>query len=467
MSTANRDATLFSVCFAVGIILLLVLRLPFLLNQSAILTALLLCAIIIIYAFVVWRQGSARLSRNDRAADNLYYLGFIFTVCALGVSLYRFSVSENAPISDIVGDLGVGLSTTIVGLFLRVLILQHEDLEEIENEVRSSLIELAEATISNIRQTAEIVEQGQIHTRQTINELNDTTNQFSSGLTTRMRELEQQLQEVEIPSDVVSSRLNPALDDVSQSIVELATKIDHLEVPSHFLTERLEHSFSNLGESLPILLDNTAQSILGAISSSLVSLRTQAEEAVKVIEQVMATRVAEISLPTDEFSLQISNTLDRLDENSKFLITGMQHVKATAVQAEQLMLDSQVKFSNTLEPFGTRIAELFGDVEMHVNSLGSKLVALDTDKLAQSVSMLETFVQESKETIDAQRTLTSEQSGRIEELSSQLLAINTSVPKILESLGTLNINLSKVSVVAKESQQSVSQGWKERIFGSN
>ena len=156
----NSDAAWFAGCFLAGFFLLLILRWPSLLDQSAILAALLTCAIIGFYAFAVWYWGRFRLRRDDRAADNLYYLGFIFTVCALGVSLYRFSVADDGRIADIVGDLGVGISTTVFGLFLRVLFLQREDPADVEDRVQRELIDVAETTLARIRQTGAIVEQG-------------------------------------------------------------------------------------------------------------------------------------------------------------------------------------------------------------------------------------------------------------------------------------------------------------------
>ena len=93
----------------------------------------------------------------------------------------------------IVGDLGIGLSTTVLGLFLRVLFLRRESSEQIENRVREELVDMAEATIARIRETAEIVEEGQIATRQAIEEMNTSIKTASTKLVTNTNQLEERV----------------------------------------------------------------------------------------------------------------------------------------------------------------------------------------------------------------------------------------------------------------------------------
>jgi hypothetical protein len=80
--------------------------------------------------------------REDRAGDDLYYLGFLFTLVSLGYSLHAFG--QLHAIERIVANFGIALGTTIVGLAMRVLLyqLRGEALDEPEFAAR---IELAEA----------------------------------------------------------------------------------------------------------------------------------------------------------------------------------------------------------------------------------------------------------------------------------------------------------------------------------
>src|SRR5438477_79104 len=48
-------------------------------------------ALMIAYFICVWFTPRFEL-RDDHASDNLYYLGFLFTLVSLGSALYQFSV---------------------------------------------------------------------------------------------------------------------------------------------------------------------------------------------------------------------------------------------------------------------------------------------------------------------------------------------------------------------------------------
>jgi len=97
-------------------------------------------AIMIGYAWLIWFARNLRL-RDDQAGDNLYYMGFLFTLTSLGVSLYQFNAARAA--EDIVQNFGIAIGSTISGIALRVIFNQmRRDPVEIERQMR---LELAEA----------------------------------------------------------------------------------------------------------------------------------------------------------------------------------------------------------------------------------------------------------------------------------------------------------------------------------
>src|ERR1700738_4468600 len=92
------------------------------------------------YALLICLARGLRL-RDDQSGDNLYYMGFLFTLTSLGVSLYQFSAARAA--EEIVQNFGIAISTTIAGIGLRVLFNQmRRDPVEVERMMR---LELAEA----------------------------------------------------------------------------------------------------------------------------------------------------------------------------------------------------------------------------------------------------------------------------------------------------------------------------------
>ena len=80
--------------------------------------------------------------RDDQAGDNLYYMGFLFTLTSLAVSLYQFSATGSA--EQIVQNFGIAIASTIAGITLRILFNQmRRDPVEVEATAR---LELAEAS---------------------------------------------------------------------------------------------------------------------------------------------------------------------------------------------------------------------------------------------------------------------------------------------------------------------------------
>jgi hypothetical protein len=96
--------------------------------------------IMLAYAALIFLARNLRL-RDDQSGDNLYYMGFLFTLTSLGVSLYQFSAEHAA--EDIVQNFGIAIGSTIAGIGLRVVFNQmRRDPVEIERMMR---LELAEA----------------------------------------------------------------------------------------------------------------------------------------------------------------------------------------------------------------------------------------------------------------------------------------------------------------------------------
>src|SRR5580692_11574107 len=97
--------------------------------------------IMIVYALFL---GLARLLRvrDDQAGDNLYYMGFLFTLTSLAVSLYQFSADKAA--DQIVQNFGIAIASTIAGISLRIFFNQmRRDPVEVEHTAR---LELAAAS---------------------------------------------------------------------------------------------------------------------------------------------------------------------------------------------------------------------------------------------------------------------------------------------------------------------------------
>ena len=108
-------------------------------------------AIIVAYALYVWRASEQCHVSLDRASDNVYYLGLLFTLGSLSYSLTWLTVSLNTDgslgteyILGLLPDFGIALVSTIAGIVGRILLQQNvvEGEEQVRDALRGSMYEL-------------------------------------------------------------------------------------------------------------------------------------------------------------------------------------------------------------------------------------------------------------------------------------------------------------------------------------
>jgi hypothetical protein len=99
-------------------------------------------AVLLVYAGAIWQSPKFKV-REDRAGDSCYYLGFLFTLSSLAYALWEFG-RQHTDTGEVIENFAVALTSTIVGLVLRVVFQQfREDPSEVEQEVRLELSDAA------------------------------------------------------------------------------------------------------------------------------------------------------------------------------------------------------------------------------------------------------------------------------------------------------------------------------------
>lgn len=118
-----------------------------------------------IYGYLVWRLPE--MYRGGGDADNAYYLGFLFTIVSLSVTLYQLGFKEEAGVSvDLVQNFGIALSTTILGLLLRTFLSPHHiDVGQQDEQARFQLYSATNNFVAALESNAvRINETFEVHT---------------------------------------------------------------------------------------------------------------------------------------------------------------------------------------------------------------------------------------------------------------------------------------------------------------
>ena len=460
---ATADRWIFLGFLLAGIAALCALRFPLDFKHSAIAAAVSLCALILLYAWILHSRGSFRLLRNEQSADNLYYLGFIFTVCALGVSLIRFATVSGVTTLHIVGDLGIGLSTTVVGLVLRVLALHREDPAEIQDRVRSELIDVAESTTAVIRKTAGVVEQGQIITRQTIDELNRTLRQTANEIGAGVRAIEESLHAIRIPPDLIVSRLTPVVTQLSDSASALVEKVNAIDIPADLVATRIDRAAAEVTIALTDAVNRSGEEVGRRVSDFGDRVAAQAQDTLQRVHTSVSTRVDEIDVPTDLVTRRVAPLLSGLDDCTTRLISSFKAMVSTVANIERTL-------GGLFPDLGDRLGAAFDDMHRRLTELGGALAALETDgirslgiqmKEARATALEE--LRQTKELVESQHGSTAQLNLRIDSLSEHLLTTNRMISDglaKLEELGRLFTEIAdRIETAAAKEKVSPSRRW--------
>jgi hypothetical protein len=210
-------------------------------------------ALMLCYAAALLGFRRLRL-RADQNGDNLYYMGFLYTLVSLGASLYQFSADGAA--DEIVRNFGIAIASTIAGVALRVMFNQMRvDPVEVEHTARIELADAARKLRRELDRTVLELSHFRRATEQVMGEgfeeILNTTRTVSERL---LAEVETAVQKAVQPIETVSQSSSATLDGlttrVSASLGDvtrrLAEDTDGLAASAGRVTSRLGETAERL-----------------------------------------------------------------------------------------------------------------------------------------------------------------------------------------------------------------------------
>jgi DNA anti-recombination protein RmuC len=253
----RKDVYLFIACLVVGFVGIVALK--FWIEASQFWVTAFPCAVLAFYLAYVGFTKRYQL-RGDRAGDSVYYLGFLYTLLSLGLSLYQF-VFEGMTAREIVGNLGIALFTTILGLSGRVVLTQlREDPVEVEEsarmalaqaagEVRAELAHMVEDVAVFRRMTLQNIVEG---TEEVARETNKALTENVSAFTTSARKVIERIEEVFGDFGENAKKLNRVQSATITALSKLMTRVEAIDAPATLIS----HKFDPLADRIKEIFDH-------------------------------------------------------------------------------------------------------------------------------------------------------------------------------------------------------------------
>lgn len=306
------DTVLLIIAFLAGIgsaVILKIMGLP------AWVPALAAGAVIIAYAFATYYSSAARLE-PEQIGDNCYYLGFCITLASLAYTLSELGKASDDAVmlSNVISGFGVALSSTVVGVMARVVLLQFRvDLAARDKEARSQLNQVMRSfhgemqssvtstreTITQIRQTLDE------HTRETIEHNKRMQESFEQRIAALMEEavtgVKAAMNEVVDNGKDMNRRLS------ASSRANMTTAEKAMQDSMTAVTEDLKRATVRLEEEMERANASSIRSLERVIIDVSAAMKLLSEEAAKSID---ASRESQSGEMTEAVKAVASNVFE-------------------------------------------------------------------------------------------------------------------------------------------------------------
>lgn len=272
---------------------------------------------------------------NEQAGDNLYYMGFLFTLSSLGVSLYLFAGETS--IETIVRNFGIAVTSTIAGVTLRILFNQmRRDPIDIERSARHELAEM---------------------TRRVRTELDTSAREFSNYRRVSNQMLTEGFEEIGRQAEKNGEEIRKVIEAISKEAIipiqEAATKLSSIiEDHNRSVTDQAAEATRKLSETtdkLSTIIDKFGVAVEG-----------------------VGTRLGEIRPPEDVIRFELTPTIDAIKDMTDAHLRRMEEGIAET-RSQSAKVDDALKPLTSIDNKLDRIAEaLERDRENPPPSISSK-----------------------------------------------------------------------------------------------
>jgi hypothetical protein len=363
-------------------------------------------AIMIGYALLIMTARGLRL-RDDQSGDNLYYMGFLYTLTSLGVSLYQFSASRAS--EEIVQNFGIAIASTITGIGLRVMFNQmRRDPVEVERAMRFELAEAARRVRREL--DASVVEFGYFRRtaqQSAADSFGQMTQRFDDVVAKLLASLEEVTVRLSLPVDAASRQLGDATGDVTRTIGTISTalnnvagKLNAIQTPERVIEVKLDPIAQALAQAVDRMAAQTDEQAR-AVKDAVEVANTATERSVDLVFALRQEYDATASANRAAFeaaAAMIKSTTEALQEikaSSQAHAEGLAAMLERTDRTMRTFTDVLIKSGIEADIRTERVSETLPAIEEHARSL-----AAAAEKISGIVAALRSRQRGKRETID-------------------------------------------------------------------
>ena len=308
-------------------------------------------AVLLFYGLYIFSTKNRSGVSVDRASDNIYYLGLLFTLASLAYSLILLSRGVTANVDtgqnsslvlSLLPDFGLALFSTIFGIFGRIVLQQlRNDPMDVETEAREEL-GLA------IRQLRETI--GQVVTN-----LNGLSDQTRVTLTELNQTVSQTLEQSANQNTNVIRAVAEEVGGLSSQLQQQITNVTNFTAASSAQFNEILGSLRSQLEGLGGIPEKLSEKF-GVLSEKITSATDKIDNA---------------SGHQTELSREMLNSVTAL--RNAFSEAGLSRISKIVEDAEREFSSIKGKLDENQEQLGTTLADINTQISV-LNSTSSSLV---------------------------------------------------------------------------------------------
>lgn len=339
----------------------------------------------------------------DRAGDNLYYLGFLFTIASLGWTLYNF---DEISTDSLIENFGLALVSTFFGMLLRVWFLQFRlDPADAEKIVRQDLLTTTREFTNQLHLSS-----------QALREFSETTQSdlraFKEDTVSSVRSV------IENLTEEATERITGYNNEITKS----SARANRALIRSVEKFERIETAVLNSIEQNATALEN--------ISASLSSLDGLSKALDPQISS-LASSVVEITQGWEHATVLYAKFLSTLEQ----VEVTYRKVSETLTEASQL--------EKPIQDFREHVLELNRSAKRWSTNFNKKFDALDLVKdraegmnksLQEANGAIDDFKKQVLNIVEAGKGL-EEMQASVESLPTAVVDLNTALSEMTTEAG--------------------------------